>query len=121
PSYAFPILTLLSFCFNATSPAQLYTLSLHDALPISPAAQFTPGAGLRPRERWRTVPVRHELELLTRGSLQLPDFDAPLRELGHVVAEWHRLVRCVHPLRCDAAVHLHQAGDGKGVSRGAHH
>src|SRR3989454_2467391 len=59
----------------------------------APAAKFTPGDGLRPGERWRTVPAGHELELLKSVSLQLPDFDAPLRELGHVVAEWHRLVR----------------------------
>src|SRR5207253_8937327 len=30
----------LSFFFSATSPTHIYTLSLHDALPISSAADF---------------------------------------------------------------------------------
>src|SRR2546429_8210500 len=51
--------SIVFFFFNDTATTEIYTLSLHDALPIS--------------------------------------------------------------LRGDAAVHLHQAGDGKGVSRGAHH
>src|SRR5687767_14648580 len=29
------LLVTLFFCFNATAPTEIYTLSLHDALPIS--------------------------------------------------------------------------------------
>src|SRR6266567_8153675 len=31
--------TLCSFFFNDTAPTEIYTLSLHDALPISPGAR----------------------------------------------------------------------------------
>src|SRR5437762_7989100 len=42
-SYSYPCilpLSLLFFFFNATAPPEIYTLSLHDALPISRAQHF---------------------------------------------------------------------------------
>src|SRR6266511_3151377 len=35
------------FFFNATAPTEIYTLSLHDALPISAACRSAPHAGRR--------------------------------------------------------------------------
>src|SRR5205085_12226159 len=34
-AYAFPLLSRHVFLYNATPPTEIYTLSLHDALPIS--------------------------------------------------------------------------------------
>src|SRR3989441_6145391 len=49
------------FFFNDTATTEIYTLSLHDALPISPRARrsrsarirFPPRGGPSPRRRWR--------------------------------------------------------------------
>src|SRR5258707_11076193 len=58
---------MMFFFFNDTATTEIYTLSLHDALPISPAA---------PRARARTLPLvqpRGELaELLTAQYPQHP-------------------------------------------------
>src|SRR5438876_12099315 len=35
PRFALLVFNLFSFFFNATAPTEIYTLSLHDALPIS--------------------------------------------------------------------------------------
>src|SRR5207249_12094523 len=39
--------TFFHFCFNDTSPTEIYTLSLHDALPILMSAGATDGSFLR--------------------------------------------------------------------------
>src|SRR5205814_5037289 len=44
--YARRLLSRLFFCFNATPSTELYTLSLHDALPIFPAPP-SPGGYVR--------------------------------------------------------------------------
>src|SRR5205807_9121756 len=41
--------TILFFFFNATTTTEIYTLSLHDALPISRSAWRPTAAGLRSR------------------------------------------------------------------------
>src|SRR2546427_2819079 len=48
------------FFFNDTATTEIYTLSLHDALPISPArSRRPPGAGRdRPACRGRTASIR---------------------------------------------------------------
>src|SRR5439155_22476684 len=43
-SSAFPLLLFTFFFSNAPAPTELYTLSLHDALPISPSASETGAA-----------------------------------------------------------------------------
>src|SRR5207248_9926063 len=48
------------FIFNAPSPSQLYTLSLHDALPI-----YTPSLGQKPAFNRR---VRHPISRLTQSN-----------------------------------------------------
>src|SRR5947207_5651967 len=48
------------FFFNDTAPTEIYTLSLHDALPISPRSPVPAGRSARPRARARrpTRPLR---------------------------------------------------------------
>src|SRR5688572_4893772 len=48
------------FCLNDTSPTALYTLSLHDALPICKRASSADPSALRGRDGgWSTVGRRH--------------------------------------------------------------
>src|SRR5436853_5076951 len=42
------------FVFNDTATTEIYTLSLHDALPISPTTHSTRPCGWSPRERVET-------------------------------------------------------------------
>src|ERR1041385_9535650 len=67
------------FCFNDTATTEIYTLSLHDALPISPAGHAVAGGtgGLidlaAPRQRWdrRRDLVEHEMQLVTQRGDQV--------------------------------------------------
>src|SRR5207249_11315759 len=52
-----PSTSSLSFFYNATPPTELYTLSLHDALPISASGRRAVAGGLRAR-RSRARPVQ---------------------------------------------------------------
>src|SRR2546422_5756525 len=62
-------MTLLFFFFNDTATTEIYTLSLHDALPIS----FLEGAGIyggqvmEEGEGWRAYP-RHPVTILEREN-----------------------------------------------------
>src|SRR5258707_1532192 len=56
-STLFPHTTLFLFFFNDTATTEIYTLSLHDALPISLPAS-TPPAGSEPVVRGKGRPVR---------------------------------------------------------------
>src|SRR5437773_10691498 len=50
-SLLIPTVYLLLFFFNVPAPTEIYTLSLHDALPISATARATsvgPASGTRP-------------------------------------------------------------------------
>src|SRR5207249_12264357 len=65
--------SLFFFFFNDTATTEIYTLSLHDALPISSAprhAQYPRDRGLR-RGRWRRLPrsEEHTSELQSRFDL----------------------------------------------------
>src|SRR5438876_3614837 len=54
----FPICILVLFFFNDTAPTEIYTLSLHDALPIFPPSSLrrpTPAASSSRRPRGRLV------------------------------------------------------------------
>src|SRR2546426_1704148 len=49
------LLSFLSFFFNDTATTEIYTLSLHDALPISPSRSLRQGkAGLRSPTIWNS-------------------------------------------------------------------
>src|SRR2546427_7535480 len=49
---------LTFFFFNDTATTEIYTLSLHDALPISPVARSRMGEGQGPRRARRPVSTR---------------------------------------------------------------
>src|SRR3712207_6935631 len=69
------------FCFNDTSTTEIYTLSLHDALPISARP---PGAarGARPRALARLQP-RHPDQLGGRGHGHGHHLPGPHRSEEH--------------------------------------
>src|SRR3712207_7941755 len=69
------------FFFNDTATTEIYTLSLHDALPIS-----LPGAGIgqRPAEFAEGGQVRHGGQALRAG-----DGDAPHLPAHHIRSEEH--------------------------------
>src|SRR3712207_9110202 len=50
--------TLIFFFFNDTATTEIYTLSLHDALPISPAARSCPTACRRTPSACRPTTFR---------------------------------------------------------------
>src|SRR5699024_12074900 len=63
---SFPLapLRLSPFSANRPAPAALYTLSLHDALPISADADYVFGLGIVDGRIWAgTGPVPHLLEI----------------------------------------------------------
>src|SRR2546422_8873850 len=51
------LLSFFFFFFNDTATTEIYTLSLHDALPISSRARYRGSSG-RPRDRARAPPGR---------------------------------------------------------------
>src|SRR5688572_31212614 len=61
------------FFFNDTAPTEIYTLSLHDALPISPCWNRRPGGWCGRRSKW--LPARagrseeHTSELQSQSNL----------------------------------------------------
>src|SRR5215813_15546037 len=64
----YPFLFLSFFFFNDTATTEIYTLSLHDALPISTsAAARTPDRSPGPGEWWRSE--EHTSELQSRPHL----------------------------------------------------
>src|SRR5205814_9183472 len=71
------------FYFNAPSPSQIYTLSLHDALPIY-ACGFTSLCG---------VPHRYADHIVTRGSTSLRGGSTQLRAT-HRYAGFHIVPMC---------------------------
>src|SRR5437899_10122608 len=85
----FVILTILLFFlfFNDTATTEIYTLSLHDALPISPptlpALRATSGTTRRSRQRWRAPEEKHRArtECLERSE----EHTSELQSLRHLV------------------------------------
>src|SRR6202051_5247008 len=62
------------FLFNDTAPTEIYTLSLHDALPISPSAlrhteHTSPVCPVKVRQRPRARSEEHTSELQTHEHL----------------------------------------------------
>src|SRR5207253_9063525 len=73
PSLLYPL--LFFFFFNDTAPTEIYTLSLHDALPIStatPAASISASAATgSPRRPGRTAPPKSPNSIPDRKSTRL--------------------------------------------------
>src|SRR2546430_5978796 len=60
------------FFFNDTATTEIYTLSLHDALPICPARRSTPTARphwIAPARRWNPRSEEHTSELQSQSNL----------------------------------------------------
>src|SRR5690606_41956105 len=67
-THTFFIIHSLSFFFNLTATAEIYTLSLHDALPIlSPALRYRPGVRTPRADRDR-APAPGTARTVARGS-----------------------------------------------------
>src|SRR5207249_10309516 len=69
-----PLSSLLFFFFNDPAPTEIYTLSLHDALPTSRSGQARslPSAGRAPSrtpQRWTARSEEHTSELQSRFDL----------------------------------------------------
>src|SRR2546421_12792704 len=76
-STLFPYTTLFFFFFNDTATTEIYTLSLHDALPI---CRFAKGA-----ETWRTstpVSLNQEIERFHTTLTSLDEYLASDGQLG---------------------------------------
>src|SRR3712207_7466264 len=63
------------FFFNDTATTEIYTLSLHDALPISARHQVRPGPRLRPRRP--AVRLRHRRPARARRPERGPGLRRP--------------------------------------------
>src|SRR5919197_2590005 len=87
---------LLSFFFNDTATTEIYTLSLHDALPISLRPEITPPATTISPDVGRSSPAR------SRSSVLLPDPDLPvtavIRPAANVAERPSRTVRSRRPV-----------------------
>src|SRR5256885_14585237 len=78
------LITILFFFFNDTATTEIYTLSLHDALPIYALAP-------RPLARQRPVqPLRHGLQrgLLLGGLPERPDRKSTRLNSSHLVISY---------------------------------
>src|SRR3712207_9050093 len=64
------------FFFNDTATTEIYTLSLHDALPISPDPFFMYLAPATPHGPFKPAP-RHEDEYPDAEAPRPPSFDEP--------------------------------------------
>src|SRR5205809_7270915 len=90
-SHACPLdfLTPVFFFFNDTAPTEIYTLSLHDALPIFPAGAGSgpasgrdPAAGARgPRSEEHTSELQSRLHLVCRLLLEKKKKRLPLKSI----------------------------------------
>src|SRR5690606_26574284 len=124
-----PVFVLFShlffFFFNDPPPTQIYTLSLHDALPISVAHRCHGGhpGGAQPagRSGGGGVPGRHpdqradpELPAASDGDAHHPDVGRPLA--GAPVAGIHRDAGAQHSLRDRLMLELTDAQIGGWVS-----
>src|SRR5258705_11053110 len=68
----------LFFFFNDTATTEIYTLSLHDALPISPSPAGTPGPGRPPRGAARAARA-------PRPNPRSEEHTSELQSLRHLV------------------------------------
>src|SRR5437667_877315 len=82
-----PLLSLFSslfFFFNATAPTEIYTLSLHDALPICPST----AARRRGRCRWRDGPCLCTVGSAERSGSRSPDRKSTRLNSSHITISY---------------------------------
>src|SRR5260221_7820655 len=79
------------FFFNDTATTEIYTLSLHDALPISPrlaGPRGRPGRGAVHGPRLRERPRRRVQEGEGRGQARPPRSEEPRLNSSHTVISY---------------------------------
>src|SRR6266511_2766664 len=110
---------IMFFFFNDTATTEIYTLSLHDALPISsdqadsaaPSADATPGAPGDTRSEEHTSELQSRENLVCRLLLAKKKTNTCLRlgapyynsdeELGHAIVVLDHVLTCLRILRLD--------------------
>src|SRR5437899_9582000 len=75
---------LLPFFFNDAAPTEIYTLSLHDALPISGGCRRRPRTRMRPG-RWLPPPRRAGAPAAGRARCRSEEHTSELQSLRHLV------------------------------------
>src|SRR2546425_9243091 len=82
-----PLLLLIFFFFNDTATTEIYTLSLHDALPICHRILRLPdqGQAVRLRTRRRRRGGRRILSLPVRTSKRSEEHTSELQSLAYLV------------------------------------
>src|SRR3989442_2660781 len=78
-----PLLICVFFFFNDTATTEIYTLSLHDALPISPSPGSPARRGLRPNGDRFETPVRGSARRLK--SIRSEEHTSELQSRPHLV------------------------------------
>src|SRR5690348_17930773 len=75
------------FLFTDTSPTELYTLSLHDALPISANAYEKAIADLcaKGKLRWSTGTAQHLMQKTAEGEIRSEEHTSELQSPVHLV------------------------------------
>src|SRR4051794_41868647 len=85
-----------SFFFNDTATTEIYTLSLHDALPISRTANFTPAWSrarcFRIRLPWCPAPVSNA----TRSEEHTSELQSPVHLVCRLLLEKKNTSRSQH-------------------------
>src|SRR5437763_7977133 len=80
-SFVLPLLSLLLFFFNAPAPTEIYTLSLHDALPICDLASATSSSSSKLLHGGLRYLEQYEVRLVAEA---LAEREILLRVAGHL-------------------------------------
>src|SRR2546430_5868483 len=112
--YSRGICDRILFFFNDTATTEIYTLSLHDPLPISHSVLFTQSG----RSVWtRASPARHYSSTLSGAALRMVDAtDRKSTRLNSSHSQISYAVFCLKKKTCDTSA---QRRAGLGVTRGA--
>src|SRR5437879_7237634 len=79
PCRILPSLIALYFSFNDTATTEIYTLSLHDALPISSTSVWSTGASANARtSRWPRKCVASWAAFATRSEEHTSELQSPM-------------------------------------------
>src|SRR5258708_26421814 len=80
-----PLLLSLFFFFNDTATTEIYTLSLHDALPISQDLYHNADGGREERQHRRSADALHRLSAAGDESRRSEEHTSELQSPDHLV------------------------------------
>src|SRR2546425_7129921 len=80
----FSSLSFSFFFFNDTATTEIYTLSLHDALPICPAVDLT-GGNVATLRFWHSYDFTDENAIIDGGELRSEEHTSELQSLAYLV------------------------------------